>query len=308
MLSNATFSVVVDGFMVIFGAIILWLISPLLTGVAFAVAAFYLMVVLFYKRRIRRINQLTMENGAQTTAYFKESVDGIETIKALNMEGEAKEKTSRLFDRLISAVFTQGVMHNNLNAIISIITSLATLLILWLGVQGILGGVLTLGSLITFNALLNYFLSPLSNLINLQPQLQSAGVAVNRLNDILLAEKEDIESGFIGNNLKGDIACKDLSFRYGNRDLALKSISFSAKKGQKIAIVGESGSGKTTLMKILLRFYEPEIGNIVLNGKNLDSINKIFLRRHVSYLTQDTFLFSDTIKNNILYGCKPETR
>ena len=307
MLSSATFSVVVDGFSVIFGAIILWLISPLLTSVAFAVATIYLLIVMLYKRRIRRINQEVMESGAQTTSYFKESVDGIETIKALNMEQEAKKKTDTLFDRLISTVFKQGVMYNNLGVVAGIITSLATVFILWLGVQGILEGELTLGSLITFNALLAYFLTPLGNLINLQPQLQAAGVAVNRLNDILLAEKEDTQAGLRGDNLNGDIICKDVSFRYGNRDLVLKNISFKIEKGQKVAIVGESGSGKTTLMKILLRFYDAEKGVVSIDGMELNTISKAFLRKHISYLTQNTFLFSDTIRSNILYGCKDDT-
>lgn len=306
LLSSATFSVVVDGLMVVFGAVILWTISPLLTGVAFFVAAFYFAIVVIYKRKIRRINQAVMESGAQTTAYFKESVDGIETIKALNMEKEAKGKTSGLFEHLVSTAFKQSVMYNNLGVVIGVITSLATVLILWLGVQGILQGALTLGALITFNALLGYFLDPLSSLINLQPQLQAAGVAANRLNDILLAEKEDTQIGRKGKRLKGVIVSNNVSFRYGNRDLVLKDISFAFEGGQKVAIVGESGSGKTTLMKILLRFYEAEKGAILIDGMELSTINKAFLRKRISYLTQNTFLFSDTIKNNILYGCKDE--
>jgi ATP-binding cassette subfamily B protein len=246
---------------------------------------------------------MAMENGAQTTAYFKESVDGIETIKALNMEQNAKEKTGMLFERLISTVFKQSVMYNNLGVVIGVVTSLGTVFILWLGVQSILQEVLTLGALITFNALLGYFLTPLGSLINLQPQLQAAGVAANRLNDILLAEKEDTQTGLSGGDLKGDIVFKSVSFRYGSRDLVLKDISLMIGRGQKVAIVGESGSGKTTLMKLLLRFYKTETGSILIDGLELDAVNKTFLRKRISYLTQNIFLFSDTIKSNILYGC-----
>jgi len=302
MLSSATFSVVVDGFTVIFGAIIIWMISPQLAVIAFTIAVIYIAIALLYKRRIRRINQMAMENSAQTMAYFKESVDGIETIKALNMEDSARKKTDSLFQRLIATVFKQSVMYNNLGVIIGVISSVGTVLILWLGVQGIFQGVLTLGALITFNALLGYFLTPLGNLIDLQPQLQAAGVAANRLNDILLAEAEDKQTGLCGTDLKGDIIAKDVSFRYGNRDLVLKDVSFTIEQGQKVAIVGESGSGKTTLMKLLLMFYEAESGSILMSGNELSAINKTFLRRRVSYLTQNIFLFSDSIKNNILYG------
>lgn len=306
MLSSATFSVVVDGLMVIFGAVILWLISPALSIVAFTIAAIYLILIMSHKRKIRRINQTEMENSSQTTAYFKESIDGIETIKALNMEKGVKKKTRILFNRLISTSFKQSIMYNNLSAIIGVTTSVGTVVMLWLGVQGVLGGVLTLGELITFNTLLNYFLTPLENLIGLQPQLQAAGVATNRLNDILLAEKEDIESGIIANELSGNIKYENICFRYGNRELALDSICLEIKKGESVAIIGESGSGKSTLMKLLMRLYEPEDGTISINGINTCTINRAHLRDCVVYLTQDIFLFSDTIEKNILYGCDSE--
>jgi ATP-binding cassette subfamily B protein len=218
------------------------------------------------------------------------------------MEHMAKEKTDTLFGRLITTVFKQSVMYNNLGVIIGVVTSLGTVLILWLGVQSILQGEITLGALITFNALLGYFLSPLGNLINLQPQLQAAGVATNRLNDILLAEREDTESGLSSGELKGGIVCENVSFRYGNRELVLEDISLNIEQGQKVAIVGESGSGKTTLMKLLLRFYEAEAGLITIDGKALEDINRTFLRKRISYLTQSIFLFSDSVKNNIFYG------
>ncbi|MDR0499847.1 MAG: peptidase domain-containing ABC transporter, partial [Coriobacteriales bacterium] len=191
MLSSATFSVVVDGLMVIFGAIILWAISPVLTCIAFAAAALYLLVVLAYRGRIQRISQATMEANAQVTSYFKESIDGIETVKALNIEPEIQRKTAGLYAKLLANSFKQNVMNNNLNSIVAALGSLATIAILWVGVHGVLQGTLTLGELITFNALLGYFLSPIGSLIGLQPQLQAVGVAVNRLNDIMLAQSED---------------------------------------------------------------------------------------------------------------------
>lgn len=154
----------------------------------------------------------------------------------------------------------------------------------------------------TFYALLAYFTEPIKNLIGLQPTIQTAFVAADRLNDILDLHSEEIEEGGETLPVIDTLAFQNVDFRYGNRELTLEDISFTISKGEKIAIVGESGSGKTTLAKLLLRFYEPERGSILLNGGDVKELDLYALRRAVAYVDQNTFLFSDTIKNNLKLG------
>ena len=161
---------------------------------------------------------------------------------------------------------------------------------------------MTVGSVMTFYALLAYFTEPIKNLIGLQPTIQTAFVAADRLNDILDLHSEEIEEGGETLPVIDTLAFQNVDFRYGNRELTLEDISFTISKGEKIAIVGESGSGKTTLAKLLLRFYEPERGSILLNGGDVKELDLYALRRAVAYVDQNTFLFSDTIKNNLKLG------
>ena len=139
-------------------------------------------------------------------------------------------------------------------------------------------------------------------MIGLQPTIQTAFVAADRLNDILDLRSEEIEEGGETLPVIDTLAFQNVDFRYGNRELTLEDISFTISKGEKIAIVGESGSGKTTLAKLLLRFYEPERGSILLNGGDVKELDLYALRRAVAYVDQNTFLFSDTIKNNLKLG------
>jgi ATP-binding cassette subfamily B protein len=183
------------------------------------------------------------------------------------------------------------------------------IIILWIGASQVLKGNLTMGQLITFNALLVYFLDPIKNLINLQSSLQTAVVAADRLGEILdleIEQSEDEDKKMRPASLRGDIEIRDLHFRYGTRQLVLKGISLAIKEGEKIAFVGESGSGKTSLIKLLMNFYPYEKGDILINGNNIKDIQLESLRHRIAYIPQDTFFFSGTIRENLCLGLEDE--
>ena len=145
----------------------------------------------------------------------------------------------------------------------------------------------------------------MKNLINLQPELQTAMVAAERLGEILdldLECDENEEKRINPSKLEGNISLKDVDFRYGTRRLILKKINMEIKKGERIALVGESGCGKTTLVKLLLNFYPIEKGQILIDGNNILDIKKEALRERIAYVPQETFLFSGTILENLSLG------
>lgn len=152
---------------------------------------------------------------------------------------------------------------------------------------------------------LAYFLEPVKNLINLQPQMQTAVVAADRLGEILDLEPERVanENKKLSlNTLRGDIWFKGITFRYGTRRPVLENITMHIKQGEKIALVGESGSGKTTLVKLLLHLYSPEEGEILINSNNIKDVNIESLRDKIAYIPQETFLFSGSIMDNLTLG------
>ena len=185
----------------------------------------------------------------------------------------------------------------------SLVASAGIVVLLWVGTYLCIKNVLQIADLFVFYYLLSFFLSPVSNLINLQPELQTAMVAAERLNDILDAEKEHQDSKKEEiKSLFCDIQVENVNFRYGNRNLVLQDINMIFPKGQKIAIVGESGCGKTTLAKLLLMFYSPESGRILVGGREISEYSITSIRKHMAYISQDIFLFSDTIYNNLRVG------
>lgn len=157
---------------------------------------------------------------------------------------------------------------------------------------------------ITFNALLVYFLDPIKNLIDLQPQLQTAIVASDRLGEILDLEVEKMseEHRITPSSLKGDIIFENITFRYGTRQAILEDFSMTIRRGERVAIVGESGAGKSTVAKLLLNLYQYEKGIITIADYALPDIALAPLREKIAYIPQETFLFSDTIINNLTFG------
>ncbi len=150
-----------------------------------------------------------------------------------------------------------------------------------------------------------YFLDPVKNLINLQPKIQTAVVAADRLGEILDLEVEKTEAEYkklSPDKLMGEIEIKNLDFRYGKRRPVLENINLKIEKGQKAAFVGESGSGKTTLSKLLLHMYSAEKGEILIDGNNIEDIQIERLREKIAYIPQETFLFSGSILENLTLG------
>lgn len=168
---------------------------------------------------------------------------------------------------------------------------------------------MSLGQLITYNALLFYFTNPLENIINLQSKLQTAQVANNRLNEVYQVKSEFEEQKMVEDlsMLQGDLTFKEIHYRYDyGRDI-LSGINLTIEQGSKIAFVGVSGSGKSTLAKMMVNFYNPSQGEIKLGGMNLNQIDKKSLRQHINYLPQQPYVFNGTILENLLLGAKEDT-
>ena len=304
-ISGATLTMMVDVFMVIIGGSILYSRSSLLFSITLVPLCLYGLIVYGFKNSIEKINRETMVSSADLTSYLVQSLNGVETIKAFNAEEEVNLKTETKFIKLMKNTLKNGYINNFQISLKSLAKGVFSIAILWIGTTQVLNGRISLGELLTFNALLVYFLNPIENIIGLQPTLQTAIVAAERLSEILdlnleksIHENKKIEP----KTLKGDIEFNNVDFRYGSRSLILKKINMNIKKCEKIALVGESGSGKTTLAKLLLNFYQCEKGEILINGYNLLDIKIEYLRDKIAYISQETFLFNGTILENLMLG------
>lgn len=304
-ISGATLTIMIDTLMAVAGAVILYMQNAKMFGIAVMIVVLYMFIVVAFHKWYERLNRKQMEDNAQLTSYLVESLNGIQTVKAYNAERKANRETEVKFVTLLKSVFHLSWVGNLQSSLKVFVELVGGVVILWAGGVSVIKGEMTIGALITFHSLLAYFLDPVKNLINLQPQMQTAVVAADRLGEILDLEAEKSENEYKKlkpESLAGDIEIRNLDFRYGTRKLVLENINLRIKKGEKVAFVGESGSGKTTLSKLLLHMYTPEKGEILIHGNNIEDIQIERLREKIAYIPQETFLFSGSILENLSLG------
>ena len=305
-LSAMTVGVILDSIMFIFGGIVLFAFSPKLVFIAMLPVIISGIMVLLSSGTYKRLIYSRATIEAEKYSHFVESVNGISTIKALSVEDDSYAKAEY---KILDSIH-KGFSLNNFGNIIStaqtFLSQFGNLAVYFYGSILIMRGSMSLGELISFVTLLGFFLGPLSRLITLQPQIQELSVSGKRLGEIFDLKEEIEEKDFsfhLDENFKFDkINIKNLSFAFGSRGNTLQDINMEIKAGEKVAIVGSSGSGKTTLMKLLLKFYSPDKGEILLDDKNITNYNTEDYRKYFGYVPQETLLFSDTIYGNISLG------
>lgn len=297
--SSVTITLLMDSLMVIACGGILYSINGKMFFVACIMIVLYFFVFIVFKKPIDKINRRVMENNAIVESYIKECIDGSETVKAYNAEQNIKGKIKEKYQAFIDSNVKGGLISISQDSMSIGIEMIGTLIILWIGFILVFNGDISLGTLITYYALLEYFTNPIKNIMGLQPTIQAAIVSADRLHDILdiIPEDKKEKERHIPSTCEWEM--KDVDFRYGTRELILSDISFHISIGEKIAFVGESGSGKTTIANLLMGFYKIENGSININGHNVEEYSLDELRSSIAYVNQNTFLFSDTIKNNL---------
>ncbi len=250
-----------------------------------------------YKKRYHRL----MEDAAQLQSCFVESVNGAATVKALRAEQAIMGNFESHQMKVVHSGWSTARIQVWQELLTELLKELSTIIIFWLGSNLVIQGDMSIGTLVSFSALAGYFISPLERLANLQPQIQEAQVAANRLGEILLLATEARESRHLLQNkrLEGDIGFSSVRFRYGNRGYVYHNLTLTIPAGQMVAFVGPSGCGKTTLARLLLKLYEPEAGRISIGGRNLQDIDTSLLRSRIGYVPQDIAIFSSSIAQNI---------
>nr|WP_116320908.1 peptidase domain-containing ABC transporter [Cupriavidus sp. P-10] len=241
-------------------------------------------------------------------AYLMETLGGAETVKGMGIERPVRLRWERKYTKALEAQYKAQAFHILVGLVSQLLNAATTIAVLWVGATLVLERELTIGQLIAFNAFMGSVLAPLMGLVALWSQLNDAGVAMERLGDVLDLEPEqkpqDVLSRVMLPDLQGEIVMKDLYFRYGGEDTpyVLENISFTIRPGEMVAIVGRSGSGKTTLAKLLVGFYKPTEGSMSVDGYDLNVIDAAFYRAQVGYVMQSNLLFSGTIAENIACG------
>ena len=301
--TSIALSLVMDISMAIITGIILFQMNAMLFSISLFMALVSILLVLVFKQPYKRINEETMIQSAALNSQMIESLRGIETIKCNANEDTQLENLEREYIKSLKISLRSSRISTGQGLISTFISTGFSMLTTYVGISQVLHGEMTLGSFMAFSTLSSYFTSPLSNLISLQMSIQEASISMKRLTEIMDYPAEDEIAADTEqiplDKVEGDIEFKDVTFRYGNRAPALDHVSFTIPAGKKVALVGSSGSGKSTITKLLLKYYDPESGEIDFNGVSLADYTCDSVRRAIAYVPQNVELFSKTIYDNI---------
>ena len=256
---------------------------------------------------LKRISREIFAAYNQETKYLIQSLTGIRTIKSMSVEQSVRGHWEELFGESIRKNFSGQLISNTLQIISSLIQTLITVGLLWFGAWQVIHDELTIGQLVAFNMLLGNVINPFNRLAMMWNELQEVLIAVERIEDVIDAPvEEDLQdnSRQYLPPLVGHIQFENVTFRYQEQHEVntLENLSFEVLPGQTVALVGRSGSGKTTVSKMVLGFYTPIEGRILIDGYDLNSLSLQSLRSQVGVVDQDTFLFGGTIRENICLG------
>ena len=283
---------------------LMWYYNPRLTAVVAAFFVLHFVNVYLITPGLQHGFREVFERGAELESHTIESLTGLRTIRTLGVERYIRATWENLFARATNAYF-RTLVYGIASGLASQIVNVAgTVAVLFYGATLVLQGQLTIGGLVAFTLLVQGVMQPITKLVGSWDQLQETLNAVERLNDVYeTAPEAPDEPGdelTVLQSLNGYIRFEDVTFRYdpdGNN--VLQNVDLEILAGQRVAFVGRSGSGKSTLVKLLLGFYRPTTGRILVDGYDLSRLWLPSLRRQVGVVPQSSFLFHGTIRDNI---------
>lgn len=233
--------------------------------------------------------------------FMAENISGMKIIQIFRGEKEKKEEFLNLNGEYFKSTLFQVRLNSILRPASDVFQSISVAILIWYGMGKIFNHTLEIGVLYAFTTYIKQFFNPISDLADNYTTIQSALVSAERIFELLDEEGnlEELNSGIATTNINGDIEFKNVWFSYNNSDWILKNVSFKIKSGETAAFVGETGAGKTTIISLISGFYEVQKGEILIDGININKIKKKDLRRNISVVLQDVFLFSGDIETNI---------
>ncbi len=293
----------ISGIMVVWSFIYLWGLHPYLTLIVFACVPFLVVVAYFARKKMKKSFTERRVATATINGAIESSITGVRVTKAFCNEKKEEEKFERGNQEFVSS--SRGAYHAMAQFFSStaLITDIFNIIILIAGGLFLYKGEISFGDYSTFIVSINLFISPIMTLVNFAEQFQNGASGFRRFAEILEIEPErDAEGAKALDGVKGEIAFEGVSFAYNAEKGVLKNVSFRVGAGETLALVGPSGGGKTTVCHLIPAFYRQGEGSIKIDGVDTRDITLASLRSHIGIVQQDVFLFSGSIKENILYG------
>ena len=302
-----------NGVLMTFDAISLILMSfvlmmrtnPSLTLYALLPFPIIIFVSIFLSRMIGIRFRVVQEEFANLTDTVQENISGMRVIKAFVQEEKEIEHFKEANKKNMEAHMSMIKISNLMRPLIMLAGSATFIVVIWYGGKLVIDGTIMFGDLMAFTMYLGNMTWPLLNLGWLFNLINRSKASMLRLWD-LFSERPEVRDTCITDqtlkDIEGEIEFKNLTFAYPNKEPVLKDINWKIKKGSKVAIIGRTGSGKTTIAQLLMRVYDPKMGELLIDGRDIFEYPLKTLRDNIACVPQDNFLFSATIAQNIAFG------
>ncbi|SFQ30782.1 ABC transporter ATP-binding protein [Caldicoprobacter faecalis] len=304
LLAHAIPTLVVNGLMLIGVSVILFSMNlKLALYTLIPIPLLFWMVVKFSKIS-RPMFKEAQKEIAEVSAILQDNFSGIKEIKAFTQEEYESKRTLSRIAAYTRAILRALKLSNAFHPSIEFVSGLGTVIVIFFGGRLALANQLALEDLVAFLLYLNTFYQPITSFGMINEGIQHALASAERVFEILNEEPEikDDPDAIKVDRVKGKIEFRNVSFRYVDDVPVLKNVSFKVNPGEMIALVGPTGVGKTTIANLIPRFYDPDSGQILIDDIDIRKIKLSSLRKQISMVSQDVFLFNGTVKENILYG------
>jgi len=286
------------------GLVLMFVLNWQMTLFVFLLAPFLIITAIVFGRRLERMSLLVQDRLATATSVLEEAISGIRVVKSFTKEKyEQKRFADRIEDTFL-AMMSRTKLRAAFLPIVSMFALFAVTAILWFGGRQVIIGNLTPGKLVSFLIYMLMVAAPIGEFANQYSQLKEASGASTRIFEILETNPEPVlpKSSKPMPAVKGRVKFVNVGFGYEKDEPVLRNINLDVKPSQIVAVVGPSGVGKTTLVNLIPRFFDPSQGHIEIDGININDVDLRSLRAQIGLVPQETFLFGDTVRENIAYG------
>ncbi|HEY3382552.1 MAG TPA: ABC transporter ATP-binding protein [Vicinamibacterales bacterium] len=298
ILAGPLLGILQSAILLVGGALSLTLLSWKLALVCLATLPAFALTIIVFNRRIRACAQLAQDARAQVGWGLQEVLARVPVVKAFGAEWDGRLRQRSQLLHMVNTVVREEMTSAAARRSTYLVSTVAPFVVLWFGAAECLAGRMSVGQLVAFQAFISYVFSPLQAVLSQNVDVQSALVSLRRLVELRNLPGER-RTGVGPVPHRFDLCAESIVFRYPSGPPVLDRLSFHVDQGERLAIVGASGCGKSTVLRLLLRFYDPESGRILLGGIDVRQLDIAQYRSHLAVVFEDPYLLSGTVEENL---------
>lgn len=283
--------------------VMLWL-SPLLTLLTMIIIPLMFLGMRWITNRTGKLFKEQQKNIGELNGFIEETVSGQRIIKTFSQEDRVIREFKVRNEKLKQSGYLSQAYSGFIPKVMNLLNNLSFAIIAGIGGYLALKGFISIGTIVIFTEYSRQFTRPINDLANQFNTLLSAIAGAERVFEIIDEEEEavdELEAGSL-EDIKGEVIFDEVSFAYEKSGETIKNVNFKVRAGENVALVGPTGAGKTTLVNLLARFYDPNSGKILIDGRDIQQVKRSSLRSHMGFVLQDSYLFQGTVRENIRYG------